>query len=92
MLQCTRKPSASPRLELASISQSTHRTVGPLLAGVLASPTVHLDMDAVNDLEEVLHHRHPLVLPLGCRHHLMTALQTDIKATISRGATINEHV
>ena len=40
----------------------THRSVGPLLASMLASPSLHFHMHAVDDTEEVLHHRHPSVV------------------------------
>ncbi len=43
---------------------STHSLVGALLSGVLAAPSVHLDVHVVDDVEEVLDDRHALVDPL----------------------------
>lgn len=42
----------------------THRSVSTFLPGMLPSSAVHLDVDAIDDVEEVLNHRNFLVIPL----------------------------
>lgn len=46
------------------MDNSTHRSVGALLASVFASPAVHVHVNAVYDLKELFHDGHSLIAPL----------------------------
>ena len=71
--------------EISVFFLSTHRSVGPLLATVLAGPTSELsfsgslDVDRVDDVKELLDHGHLLVHEV---HHPVHCLQRKKRSII----------
>ena len=50
--------------KVTQMDNSTHRSVGAFLASVFASPAIHVHVDTVYDLKELLHDGHSLVAPI----------------------------